>query len=130
MSSSGGGRVRVSIARPLTPGLPSATANDNNENDYDKHNGKHDGDECKDSCLGILCIVRNWEHARSKPWTPEEVDAIWRLHSWFGGNRWYSEWAPPMSLMINRWPKGNTAKSLQSISLWVSEGAMDRRINK
>ena len=101
MSSLGGGGVRVSIARPLTPGLPSATANDNDKNDYDKHDGKHDGDKCKDGCLGILCIVQNWGHARSKPWMPKEVDVIRRLHSWFGGNQWYSQWAPPMTLMIN-----------------------------
>ena len=38
--------------------------------------------------MGILHIVRNWLHARGKPWTPEEDDAIGRLRSRFGGNRW------------------------------------------
>jgi hypothetical protein len=116
LSSSKGGGVRVSIARPLTPSSPSATANKDNKNNYDEHKGKRDGNECKDSCLGILHIVPNRGHARGKPWTPEEVDAIQRLHSRFRGNRWYSDWAPPMPSMINRWPKGNTAKSLRSIS--------------
>ena len=111
LSSLKGGGVRVSIARPLTPSLPSATANDDDENDYDEHKGKRDGNECNDGCLGILHIVRNWGHARGKPWTPEEVDAIQRLCSQFGGNRWYSEWASPMPSMIDRWPKGNTTKS-------------------
>ena len=59
LSSSKGGGVRVSIARPLTPSSLSPTANDDNENDYDEHKGKHDGNECKDSCLGILHIVWN-----------------------------------------------------------------------
>ena len=100
----------------MTPGLPSVTANDNNKNNYDKHNGKHNGDKCKDGCLGILSIMQNQGHARSKPWMPKVVDAIWRLCSRFGGYRWYSEWAPPMPLMINQWPKGNTAESLGPIS--------------
>ena len=92
------------------------TANDDDKNDYDEHEGKHDGNECKDGCLGILHIVRNRGHTRGKPWTPEDVDAIQRLRSRFGGNRWYSKWAHLMPLMIDRWPKGNTAKSLRSIS--------------
>ena len=77
------------------------TANDDDKNDYNEHNGKHDKDKDKDGCVGILHIVQNQGHAISKPSTPKEVDMLRQLCSRFGGNQWYSKRAPLMPSMIN-----------------------------
>ena len=73
--------------------------------------------------MAVWASSASWGHASGKPPAPEEDDTIWQLRSRFGGNQWYSEWAPLMPSMINRWPKGNAAKSLWPISChWWARG--------
>jgi hypothetical protein len=97
----GGGGGCVHLALPLTPCSPSMTANDNDNNDYNEHDGKHNNDKDEDGCVGVLHIMRNRGHASGKPSTTEENDMIQWLCLRFGGNQWYSERAPLMPSMIN-----------------------------
>ena len=54
----GGGHHHVHHVLPWPLRSPSTTANNDDENDYDEHDGNHNYNEDEDICVGILRILR------------------------------------------------------------------------